>query len=151
HGPRMRQELLSGWGSLLKPAAYRGILCSGPSRGQRVTFQRSVDWLGPWTRVEPDDGLRLVVRRYLHAYGPATHADFGAWWGARVDGVAGATGRVSEGRKAGVVVSVEPFGSMTKAVRRAVEREAARHEPCLGPIAAVRFELPEGARVDEPA
>jgi Winged helix DNA-binding domain len=30
--------LRSGWGTLLKPLAWQGALCFGPSRGNRVTF-----------------------------------------------------------------------------------------------------------------
>jgi hypothetical protein len=56
-----------------------------------------------------------------------------------VDGVAAGVWTWSRSA-GGAVVSVEAFGPMTKAVRRRVEREAARHEPCLGSIAGVRFE-----------
>jgi DNA glycosylase AlkZ-like len=80
-GEATRERLLSGWGGLLKPASYAGVLCSGPSRGQNVTFQRPVDWLGPFEEVESQEGLRRICRGYLHAYGPATHQEFGRWWG----------------------------------------------------------------------
>ena len=81
HGPALRDGLLHSWGSMLKPAAFMGILCSGPSRGQNVTFQRPVDWIGPWTRVGRDEGIRWIVLRYLRAYGPATPDGFARWWG----------------------------------------------------------------------
>jgi hypothetical protein len=80
-GPAMREHLMFSWGSLLKPAAYLGLLCSGPPRGQNVTFVSPADWLGGFERIEEDEGLRRVCRRYLHTYGPATHQDFSAWWG----------------------------------------------------------------------
>jgi hypothetical protein len=80
-GAATRERLLSGWGALLKPASYAGVLCSGPSRGQNVTFQRPADWLGPMEEVESPEGLRRICRGYLRAYGPATHQDFGRWWG----------------------------------------------------------------------
>jgi uncharacterized protein YcaQ len=67
---------------VLKPASYLGVLCSGPNRGQKVTFVRPADWLGDLERMDPDDGWRRVCRRYVHAYGPATHLDIAAWWGA---------------------------------------------------------------------
>ena len=222
HGSAMRAALSSSWGSLLKPAAYMGLLCSGPSQGQRVTFQHPRDWLGSWAPVDPQEGLRWVVRRYLRAYGPATHREFGSWWGARakmrpifagmrdelvevdveglrlfanaddadelratrptrgavrllggfdtyvmgsyprdqvvreefrprvsrvagwispvvlVDGFAAGVWK-AERRKEGMVVTVEPFGALSATVRRRIEREAARHEPCLGAIKAVTF------------
>jgi hypothetical protein len=36
----MEEKLRSGWGSMLKPIAWQGALCHGPSRGHRVTFTR---------------------------------------------------------------------------------------------------------------
>src|SRR5262245_17730877 len=39
-GPRARERMLSGWGELLKPAAFKGSLICGPPRGQSVTFVR---------------------------------------------------------------------------------------------------------------
>ena len=35
---RLRHLLLSGWGSVLHPAAHAGLLCFGPAQGQNVTF-----------------------------------------------------------------------------------------------------------------
>jgi hypothetical protein len=228
-GPSMREHLLFSWGSLLKPAAYLGLLCSGPPRGQKVTFVNPTDWLGGFERIEEDEGLRRVCRRYLHAYGPATYQDFAAWWGmarstarrafATLDpdevvdvdveghpskalaadadameatkasrgeirllpgfdpyvlGSAPRTAAVPEPFKArvsrtsgwispvvlaggaavgvwkpersreGTVIVIEPFGRMTKTMRRAVEREARGWELSLGTIAGVRFD--EGDR-----
>jgi Winged helix DNA-binding domain len=77
----IRQLLGSGWGGMLKPAARSGLLCFGPSRGQSVTFVRPEKWLPSWRRVDKDDALAVIARRYLSAYGPATKADFARWWG----------------------------------------------------------------------
>jgi hypothetical protein len=78
----LRTELLRGWGSHLKPAAYAGFLAFGPNRGRNVTFVQPERWLGaPLDRPEPDEALRELFLRYLRAYGPATHEDFARWWG----------------------------------------------------------------------
>jgi hypothetical protein len=77
----VREAMKSGWGGMLKPVARRGLLCFGPSRGQSVTFVRPEQWLGAWRRVDPDEALVEVARRYLRAYGPATKEDFARWWG----------------------------------------------------------------------
>jgi hypothetical protein len=78
----LRTELLRGWGSHLKPAAYAGLLAFGPNRGRNVTFVQPERWLGtPLDRPEPDEALRELFLRYLRAYGPATHEDFARWWG----------------------------------------------------------------------
>jgi hypothetical protein len=78
----LRSELLRGWGSHLKPAAYAGFLAFGPNRGRNVTFVQPERWLGrPLDRPDPDEALRELFLRYLRAYGPATHEDFARWWG----------------------------------------------------------------------
>jgi hypothetical protein len=77
----LREQLLRGWGSHLKPAAYQGVLAFGPNRGRNVTFVHPERWLGRLDRPDGEDALRELVRRYLYAYGPATHEDFARWWG----------------------------------------------------------------------
>ena len=79
--PHLAEVLLSGWGALLKPSAFRGDICFGPDRGQNVTFVRPERWLGQWKTFAPEEALREVARRYLAAYGPATPEDFARWWG----------------------------------------------------------------------
>ncbi len=80
--PDLRQVLLSGWGALLKPSAFRGDLCFGPNQGQNVTFVRPEAWIGPWQAdLDPQDAMREVARRYLRTYGPANPSDFARWWG----------------------------------------------------------------------
>jgi hypothetical protein len=80
-GSHARERLMSSWGELLKPAAFHGYLCSGPPRGQQVTFVRPDRWLGEWEDHEPDRAIQEVLRRYLHTYGPATREGFARWWG----------------------------------------------------------------------
>ncbi len=71
----LREALGSGWGTLLKPLAWWGVLCHGPSRGAKVTFTSPA--LGPLPGVE--DAARTVLRAYLGAHGPATPLGFDAW------------------------------------------------------------------------
>jgi hypothetical protein len=80
---RFAQRLRSGWGSLLKPCADEGLLVFGPSQGARVTFVRPDQWVPGWpaTLPDPQESLLEVARRYIHAYGPTTGADFARWWG----------------------------------------------------------------------
>jgi hypothetical protein len=80
-GARMAKNLESGWGSFLKPAARRGVLCFGPSQGQTVTFVRPDAWLGLWRAVEREDARAELLRRFLAAYGPASRDEFGEWAG----------------------------------------------------------------------
>lgn len=71
------------WGTILKPAAFTGRLCFGPSDGQRVRFTRPSSWL-MGASVEPVDSeaaQSAVARRYLAVYGPATYRDLARWWG----------------------------------------------------------------------
>ena len=80
-GPRVREQLASGWGTLLKPAAFQGSLISGPPRGQNVTFVRPDWWLRTWKAVDGEEAMREVFRRFLRGFGPGGHEDFAAWWG----------------------------------------------------------------------
>jgi hypothetical protein len=73
--------LASGWGAVLKPVAFQGRLCFGPSEGNRVTFVRPDQWLGPFERLDPVEALAEVARRFLAAYGPARVEEFARWWG----------------------------------------------------------------------
>ena len=80
-GPKGRDRMMSGWGEMLKPAAFHGYLCSGPPRGQSVTFVRPDRWLRRWSVPEAEDAWREILGRYLRAYGPATREEFARWWG----------------------------------------------------------------------
>jgi hypothetical protein len=73
-----------GWGTPLKPLAWRGDLAFGPSNGQNVTFVNPARWAGSWRRVEPYPALQEVARRYLRTYGPATPESFARWWELRL-------------------------------------------------------------------
>ncbi|MFN2557891.1 MAG: DNA glycosylase AlkZ-like family protein [Nitriliruptorales bacterium] len=76
----LEAQLRSGWGALLKPLAWLGHLCHGPSKGNRVTFTRPDTWLPEWRGVpEPQDGARFVIPAYLRAYGPARMETFDGW------------------------------------------------------------------------
>jgi hypothetical protein len=79
--PELQTLLLSGWGALLKPAAFQGYLCFGPNQGQQVTFVHPAQWLETQPLLDTEAALQEIARRYLAAYGPATLADFGRWWG----------------------------------------------------------------------
>jgi hypothetical protein len=74
-------KLKSGFGELLKPAAFRGDLCFAPSDGQRVRFARPDQWLGPWEPVETEEATLEVARRYLARYGPANREALARWFG----------------------------------------------------------------------
>ncbi len=72
--------LRSGWGSLLKPLAWQGDLCFGPSQGNRVTFTTPGSASKYWAGVpEPDDAAPIAIAAYLRAYGPSTVDGFRSW------------------------------------------------------------------------
>ena len=68
------------WQAGLGAAAAGGRICFGPSDGTRVTFESPRRWLGPQRAVDADEALAEVFRRYLRAYGPATHTHFAQWF-----------------------------------------------------------------------
>lgn len=81
----LRKHLLSGWGTLLQPAAEQGFLCFGPNKGSKVTFVRPDQWLGGWKEPKGPEAWRTLLQRFFSTYGPATHHDIGHWWGLRPD------------------------------------------------------------------
>jgi hypothetical protein len=74
------QHLRSGWSALLKPLAWMGLVCNGPSRGNRVTFTSPRTWCAGWPGIpDLDAAARTVIPTYLRAYGPARTQTFSAW------------------------------------------------------------------------
>jgi Winged helix DNA-binding domain len=74
------EALASGWGTLLKPAAWHGDLCFGPSRASRVTFMRPADASARWNGVlDPEAAAAVAIPAYLRAYAPAPRSAFGNW------------------------------------------------------------------------
>jgi hypothetical protein len=72
---------LSSWGTVLKPAAFSGRLCFGPSLGQRVRFTSPGTWLpSSASPIDPQAAAADVTRRFLSAYAPATYHDLARWW-----------------------------------------------------------------------
>lgn len=74
------EALASGWGSVLKPLAFQGDLCFGPSHGNRVTFVRPESASTRWAGVpDADEAAPAAIVAYLRAYGPATADGFANW------------------------------------------------------------------------
>lgn len=77
---RLGDQVASGWAAVLKPLAWQGVLCQGPSTGGRVTFAAPASWIPGWRGLPgPEEAARLVVPAYLGAYGPASAATFDQW------------------------------------------------------------------------
>jgi Winged helix DNA-binding domain len=80
--PALAAPLSTGWGAVFKPAASRGLLCSGPATDGVVSFVSPAAWLGrPVRPVDAATANREVLLRFLAANGPATAADVARWWG----------------------------------------------------------------------
>ena len=75
-------KLRHSWGSMLKPAAFRGQLCFAPSAGQNVRFTHPQSWLGGRLRpVDMEEAEREVTRRFLAAHAPTSREVYGQWLG----------------------------------------------------------------------
>lgn len=80
--PGLAGPLSTGWGAVFKPAASRGLLCSGPAADGAVSFVSPAAWLGrPLRPVDAPAANRAVLLRFLAANGPATATDVARWWG----------------------------------------------------------------------
>ncbi|MGX1560848.1 winged helix DNA-binding domain-containing protein [Streptomyces sp. NPDC055506] len=90
------QDLWPRWRQVMHRAGWAGTLCFGPNRGRRATYTR------PPRAESVADGLGTFVRRYLHAYGPATPQHFAKWlaappgWATALFGELAAAGRIEE-------------------------------------------------------
>ncbi len=74
------EKLISGWGAVLKPLAWQGLLCNGTSQGNRVTFTSPATWLPGWKGLpDPADAAAVAIPSYLGAHGPASMTAFDQW------------------------------------------------------------------------
>ena len=130
--PEFGAHLAQGsWGTILKPAAFNGQLCFGPSVGQRVQFTRPSSWLGAaFTPINAQAVGPEIARRFLSAYGPATYQDLARWWDG--DGVATARKRIAALSEEVVSVGL----NVTKAWMLAAGASKLRDLP---PIRAIRL------------
>ncbi|WP_409059403.1 winged helix DNA-binding domain-containing protein [Streptomyces sp. SYP-A7185] len=70
------QGMWPRWRQVVHLAGQRGALCFAPDRGRKVTYTRPRDIGEP---LGAEEATRLLVRRFLCAYGPATAQDFARW------------------------------------------------------------------------
>lgn len=125
--PALAAPLSTGWGALLKPAATRGLLCSGPAADGTVTFVGPAAWLGrPLAPVEPEVANREVLLRFLAANGPATAGDVARWWGEQP---APAKRWIREAREAITAVEVDGEAGFVVHAEDADELGATPDEP----------------------
>jgi winged helix DNA-binding protein len=86
--PHLRDDMLTGWGTFLGPAAQRGKLVFGPSDGRNVAFVDPSDWLGrpigPGRNGETAEAARgRLIARYLSTFPGSSREMIGRWWGGR--------------------------------------------------------------------
>ena len=66
-------------------AARQGLICRGPDRSDdEPTYVLLREWAGRGERLEPQEALVRLARRYLAAYAPASPQDFAHWSGLAV-------------------------------------------------------------------
>jgi Winged helix DNA-binding domain len=99
-GPRTRAELLDGIDApRFQGASTRLNLIRVPPSGtwerrRADLYGRAEDWLGPQPSISVDDGIDLLIRRYLWAFGPASPADVASWAGVQLRSVKTALERI---------------------------------------------------------
>ena len=60
-------------------AELAGVICSGPRRGKQFTYGLIAERAPDARRLERDEALAELARRFLRSHGPATVRDF-VWW-----------------------------------------------------------------------
>jgi hypothetical protein len=64
---------------LIMRAELDGVLCSGPRRGKQFTYALLEERVPPTKKLENDEALAELTKRYFISHGPALLKDF-AWW-----------------------------------------------------------------------
>jgi hypothetical protein len=73
------QDKWPRWRQLTSSAGHRGVLCFGPNKGRNVTYANPSRWSPGLRAASGSDAVRMLVRRYLHAFGPASPEHFARW------------------------------------------------------------------------
>jgi hypothetical protein len=60
-------------------AELDGVICNGPRQGKQFTYALLAERAPPAPRLDRDQALTALTRRYLRSHGPATLRDF-VWW-----------------------------------------------------------------------
>jgi Winged helix DNA-binding domain len=64
---------------ILWQMAHDGLICFGTREGKQHTFVLLEEWVPKATRLDRDEALAELARRYFTSHGPATLQDF-TWW-----------------------------------------------------------------------
>jgi len=81
-GKKMKRYMELAWSiQTFRPALVQGLICYGPASGKKATFVRADQWLPKQKNVSELEAKKILLRRYLSAYGPATVRDFSKWSG----------------------------------------------------------------------
>ncbi|MEU8405798.1 winged helix DNA-binding domain-containing protein [Micromonospora sp. NPDC048842] len=75
------QDMWPRWIAAMTAATRAGVVCFGPNRGRASTYTSPTRWLPDFAPMPGPAALAALVRSYLHAYGPATPAQFARWLG----------------------------------------------------------------------
>ena len=110
--PALGQQLRSGWGTFLKPAAMRGSLVYGPDDGRNVTYVDPREWLGVPMQAPSGGALAAVLQRHLAAFPGTSIEGLARWWGVAVADVRAAV------RSLGDTLSVVEISGERTFVRR---------------------------------
>jgi hypothetical protein len=64
---------------IVKYWAQEGLICIGPRKGKQPTFAHFETWIDDHNVVGDEEGVSILLRRYLQSHAPATLKDF-MWW-----------------------------------------------------------------------
>ncbi len=73
------QTMWPRWRQAVGTIANRGVLCFGANRGRKVTYTSPHRFLPGFTPGDGAASMHALVQAWLHAYGPATPAQFAQW------------------------------------------------------------------------
>lgn len=102
------QGMWPRWRAVMHLAGHRGVLCFAPNRGRKVTYTRPPSAGSGEPALSTEEAAQYLVRRFLHAYGPATPREFAKWaaapdgWASGVFGALASAGEIEKVEMDGV-------------------------------------------------
>jgi hypothetical protein len=68
-----------GLSFIVMQAELEGIICSGPRKGKQFTYMLLDERVPIQKKINPEEALKELIKRYFQSHGPAQLKDF-VWW-----------------------------------------------------------------------
>ena len=81
---------------LIVDLAQQGVVVQAGMDGKQPTFALLEDWVPTSREVDDDEGLAIMVERYVRGHGPVGEKDVAGWWGGTLKQVRAALAQLGD-------------------------------------------------------